>query len=48
MWMNLESVVQSGVSQKEKNKCHVLMHKYGISKNGAAEPIFRAGVEVQR
>ena len=38
--MNLESVVQSGVSQKQKNKCHVLMHKYGIKKNGAAGPIF--------
>ena len=29
-WMNLESVIQSEVSQKEKNKYHLLMHMYGI------------------
>ena len=29
-WMNLESVIQSEVSQKEKNKYHVLTHIYGI------------------
>ena len=26
MWMDLESVTQSEVGQKEKNKDHVLMH----------------------
>ena len=26
IWMDLESVIQSGVSQKEKNKYHILMH----------------------
>ena len=30
MWMALESVIQSEVSQKEKNKYHVLMHVCGI------------------
>ena len=30
MWMDLESVIQSEVSQKEKNKYHILMHIYGI------------------
>ena len=25
-WMNLESVIQSEVSQKEKNKYRILMH----------------------
>jgi len=29
-WMDLEPVLQSEVSQKEKNKCHILMHIYGI------------------
>ena len=29
-WMDLESVIQSEVSQKEKNKYHMLTHKYGI------------------
>ena len=30
MWMDLESVIQSEVSQKEKNKYHMLTHIYGI------------------
>ena len=30
MWMDLESVIQSEVSQKEKNKYCILMHIYGI------------------
>ena len=29
-WMNLESVIQSEVSQKEKNKYCMLAHIYGI------------------
>ena len=29
-WMNLEPIIQSGVSQKEKNKYHILTHIYGI------------------
>ena len=29
-WMGLESVIQSEVSQKEKNKYHILTHIYGI------------------
>ena len=28
-WMNLETVIQSEVSQKEKNKYHILMHICG-------------------
>ena len=30
MWMDFESVIQSEVSQKEKNKYRILMHTYGI------------------
>ena len=30
MWMDLESVIQSEVSQKEKDKYHILMHVHGI------------------
>ena len=30
MWMNLEPIIQSEVSQKEKNKYCVLIHVYGI------------------
>ena len=29
-WMNLEPVIQSEISQKEKNKYHILAHIYGI------------------
>ena len=29
-WMNLEPIIGSEVSQKEKNKYHILMHTYGI------------------
>ena len=29
-WMDLESVIQSEVSQKEKNKYHMLTHIYGF------------------
>ena len=29
-WMDLESVIQSEVSQKGKNKYHMLTHMYGI------------------
>ena len=29
-WMTLEPIVQSEVSQKEKNKYHILMPIYGI------------------
>ena len=29
-WMELESAIQSEVSQKEKNKYHMLTHIYGI------------------
>ena len=29
-WTNLEPVIQSEVSQKEKAKYHILMHIYGI------------------
>ena len=30
MWMDLEIVIQSEVSQKEKNKYCILTHIYGI------------------
>ena len=29
-WMNLEPIIQSEVSQKEKDKYHILTHMYGI------------------
>ena len=44
-WMNLEPNKQSEVSQKEKNKYHMLMNIYGIYKDGTDEPACRAAVE---
>ena len=29
-WRNLEPIIQSEVSQKERDKHHILMHVYGI------------------
>ena len=29
-WMNLESIIQNEVSEKEKDKYHILTHKYRI------------------
>ena len=46
-WINLKPVIQSEVGQKDKNKCHILMHTYRIQKNGTDEPTFRAGLEMQ-
>ena len=44
-WMNLESIIQSEISQKEKDKYCILRHIYGIYKNGTEEFIYRAAVE---
>ena len=46
-WMDLETVIQSEVSQKEKNEFHLLVYVCGIQKNGTDEPICRAGIEKQ-
>ena len=45
--MNLESIIQSEVSQKEKDKYCILMYMYGIQKDGTDDPIFRAAQETQ-
>ena len=44
-WMDLQTVIQSEVSQKEKNKYDILMHIYGIQKNGTEEPICKVKIE---
>ena len=45
--MNLEPIIQSEVSQKDKNKYHTLMHIYGIQKEGTNEIICREAMETQ-
>ena len=43
--MNLDSVIQSEVSQKKKKKYHILTHIYRIEKDGTDEPVCTAAVE---
>ena len=45
--MNLEPIIQSELSQKEKNKYYILMHICGIQKGGTDEIICRAAMERQ-
>ena len=47
MWLDLETIKQSEVSQKSKSKCYILTHICGIQKNGTEEPIFKAGIETE-
>ena len=46
-WMNLEPIIQIEVSQKEKDKYHMLMHIYGIWKDDTDEISDKAPVETQ-
>ena len=46
-WMNLESIMQSEVNQKVKNKYCMLMHIHGIQKDDTDEPICIAVTETQ-
>ena len=46
-WMKLESIIQSGVSQKEKHQYSILMHIYGISKDGNDDHICEIAKETQ-
>ena len=46
-WMDLESIIQSEVSQK--NEYRILTHIYGIlkKKNGSEEPRGKTGIKTQ-
>ena len=44
-WMNLEPIIQSEVSQKEKDKYRILTHIYRVYKNYSEEFIYRAAME---
>ena len=44
-WMNLEPIIESDVTQKEKDKSHILTHIYGIYKDGTDEIICREAME---
>ena len=47
MWMDLEAVIQSEVSQIEKNKYRILTHICGTQKNGTDELVCKAEIETQ-
>ena len=40
-WMKLEPIIQSEVSQKDKDQYSILMRIYGIKKDGNDNPICR-------
>ena len=47
MWMDLEAIIQSEVSQKEKNKYYIISLICGIQKNDTDELMCKAGIETQ-
>ena len=46
-WMKLEPIIQSEVNQKEILQYSVLMHMYGIYKDGNDDPICETAKEIQ-
>ena len=42
-WMNLEPIIQSKVSHKQKDKYCILAHIYGIEKDGTDDPTYSRG-----
>ena len=45
--MKLEPIIQSEVSQKEKHQYSILMHIYGVQKDGNDDPIWKTAKETQ-
>ena len=46
-WMKLEPIIQNKVSQKEKHQYSILMHIYGIQKDGNDNPVCKTAKETQ-
>ena len=46
-WMKLELIIQSEVSQKEKYQYSILMHIYGIYKDGNDNLVCKTAKETQ-
>ena len=44
-WMKLEPITQTEVSQKEKHQYSILMHIYGILKDGNNNPMYETEKE---
>ena len=47
MWMKLEPIIQSEVSQKGKHQYRILMHMYGIWKDGNDNSVCKTAKETQ-
>ena len=46
-WMKLEPIIQSELSQKEKHQYSILIHIYGISKDGNDDIVCKTGKKTQ-
>ena len=46
-WMKLEPIIQSEVSQKDKDQYSILMHIYGLLKDDNDNPICKTEKETQ-
>ena len=46
-WMNLEPIIQSAVSQKEKYQYSILTHIYGIQKDDNDNPVCETAKETE-
>ena len=46
-WMKLEPIIRSEVSQKEKHQYSILMHIYGVKKDGNDNPVCETAKETQ-
>ena len=46
-WMKPQPIIQSEVRQKEKYQYNILMHIYGIYKDGNNDPICETAKETQ-
>ena len=46
-WMELEPIIQSELSQKEKHQYSILTHTYGIQKDGNDNPVCEIAKDTQ-
>ena len=46
-WMKLEHIIQSEVNQKEKHQYSILMHIYGLYKDGNDNPVCKTAKKTQ-
>ena len=47
-WMKLKLIIQSEVSQKDKEQYSILTHIYGILKDGNDNPVCKTEKETQK